>query len=649
MDGTVTRWSVETGEKNATIETTVPDQEIMTMSMSVIGDGSRVAVGHGMQLQLFDFKNGELLESFPAAGPVTASAISTDGARVALGQKGTEANFSNQAVSALAAWRISGKEVVSHTLSPNGQFLFVATETGTVQMHNIQDGELVRTFGTAKDRLVRLSVSANNLTLGAASSDKRVYLWTISPENAGDLPADEVLAPLLVLEHPEAVTGLDFSNNSARLATSCGDGRVRIWNREDGQLLEWFEPHEGACLDVDFMDDRSCVSAGLDKNVKLQSTSVAAVYPVFENGIRDGQLVAAGAQLLVGSAGGEVVLLNLANGARLREFEGAKSPVVALAAAPNNSQLVASTEDQRLLLWTMADGTLKSEFKTPSPVTLARFSNDNLKIATASADHHLRFYGSEELEELYELVSDEPIVSLLFQTDNRHLFTGHASGIARKWLYASPDSVRTFTGHGGTVYGLSVSSDARLFASTSQDQTIRVWDIEAGNQLKQLSGHQGAVYSVAFSQDGSLLVSCGADKTMRLWDVRGGRQLKQIPAGDAGLYSVTLNPDGKRAAVAGLDKKIRIYDVFTGVLLNTLEKHKDYVYRVNYNSKGDRLLSCGYGGHIVLWNGASGEPIFEHEFNRVSNFADLAPDGSRIFVAGGEGIGRFVDVPPDSR
>jgi WD40 repeat protein len=649
MDGTVTRWSLETGEQNATIKTTVPEQAIMSMSIGVIGNGTRVVVGHGRQLQVFGFENGELLETFPAAGPVTASAISADGNRVAVGQKGAQDNLSIHAVSALAAWRISEKAAVSHTLSPNGQFLFVATEGGTVQMHTIGDGELVRTFGTAKDLLTRLSVSTNNLTLGAASSDKQVYLWTINPENAGDLPADEVLAPLLVLPHPGVVTGLDFSNNSARLATSCADGRVRVWNREDGQLLEWFTPHEGACLDVDFMDDRTCVSGGMDKVVMLQSTSVSAVYPVFETGVRSAQLVAGGAQLLVGSAEGEVVLLNLANGQRVREFEGTKSPVVALAAAPDNSQLVASTEDQRLLLWTMADGTLKSEFKTPSMVTLARFSSDNLKIVTASADDHLRFYSSEDLRELYQLVSDEPIVSLLFQSDNRHLYTGHANGVARKWLYASPDAVRTFTGHGGTVYGLSVSADARLFASASQDQTIRIWNVEAGNQLKQLSGHQGAVYSVAFSQDGALLVSCGADKTMRLWDVRGGRQLKQIPAGDAGLYSVTLNPDGRRAAVAGLDKKIRIYDVFTGELLNTLEKHKDYVYRVNYNSKGDRLLSCGYGGHIVLWNGTSGEPLFEHEFHRVTNYADLAPDGSRIFVAGGEGMGRFVDVPPDSR
>ncbi|MFP6753035.1 MAG: hypothetical protein VB855_15240, partial [Pirellulaceae bacterium] len=649
MDGTVTRWTLETGEQNAIIKTKVPNQAIKSMSMSVVQDGSRVAVGHGMQLQVFGFENGELLETFPSPGPVSASTISIDGNRVVLGQKAAQDNLSNHPVSALAAWRITQKAVLSHALSPNGQFLFAATEDGTVQMHNVEDGELVRTFGTAEDLLTRLAVSPDNLTLGAASTDKHTYLWTINPPDAGDLAADEVLPPILKIEHPAGVTGLDFSNNSTRLATSSADGRVRVWNREDGQLLEWFKPHQGPCLDVDFMDDRTCASGGMDKLVKIQSTSVAGVYPVFETAVRDAQLVAAGAQLLVGSAGGDVVLLNLANGQPVREFEGTKSAVVAVAAAANNSQLVVSTEDQRLLVWTMADGTLKSEFKTSSKVTHAEFSRDNLKIATASADGQLRFYSSEDLRELYHLASDEPIVSLLFQSDNRHLYTGHANGIARKWLYASPDSVKTFTGHGGAVYGLSVNADARLIASASQDQTIRIWDVEAGSQLKQLSGHQGAVYSVAFSSDGSLLVSCGADKTMRLWDVRGGRQLKQVPAGDAGLYSVTLNPDGKRAAVAGLDKKIRVYDIFTGELLNTLEKHKDYIYRVHYNSKGDRLLSCGYGGHIVLWNGTSGEPLFEHEFNRVSNYADMAPDGSRIFVAGGEGTGRFVDVPPDSR
>jgi WD40 repeat protein len=649
MDGAITRWSLESGEQLATITTTLLAQDIKGLSMSVVGDGSRVAVGHGTSVQLFGLDNGELLESFLLPTPVTASVISLDGTRMVIGQKNAEANLDNYPVSAIAAWRVTDKQVLAHTLSPNGQLIFAAIDDGTVQMRNLVDGELVRTFGTAKEVVSRISVSANGQTLAVASSDKHVYLWQINPENANDLAADEVVEPSLALEHPGPVTGVDFSNNSARLATSCSDGRVRVFNREDGQLLEWFEPHQESCLDVDFMDDRTCASGGMDKRVHLQSTSVVAVYAVFDKPIRAAQLVAGGAQLLLADPDGEIVLLNLANGQPLRKFEGAKSPVLALAAAPNGSQLVASTEDQRLLLWTMADGTLKAEIKMPSPVTLAHFSSDSLKIATAAADDHLRVYGSEDLRELYELVSDQPIVSLLFQSDNRHLFTGHANGVARKWLYSSPDSVKTFTGHGGTVYGLAINSDASLFASASQDQTIRIWNVEAGNQLKQLSGHQGAVYSVAFSKDGSLLVSCGADKTMRLWDVLGGRQLKQISAGDAGLYSVTLNPDGKRAAVAGLDKKIRVYDVFTGQLLNTLEKHKDYVYRVTYNGAGDRLLSCGYGGHVVLWNGTSGEPLFEHEFNRVSNYADLAPDGSRIIVAGGEGTGRFVDVPPESR
>ena len=90
--------------------------------------------------------------------------------------------------------------------------------------------------------------------------------------------------------------------------------------------------------------------------------------------------------------------------------------------------------------------------------------------------------------------------------------------------------------------------------------------------------------------------------------------------------------------------RARIYDA--ALLPLTSRWYRAVLERL---STGDRLLSCGYGGHIVLWNGTSGEPLFEHEFNRVSNYADMSPDGSRIFVAGGEGTGRFVDVPPDSR
>jgi WD40 repeat protein len=167
--------------------------------------------------------------------------------------------------------------------------------------------------------------------------------------------------------------------------------------------------------------------------------------------------------------------------------------------------------------------------------------------------------------------------------------------------------------------------------------------------LKQFSGHQGSVYGVAFSPDGALLVSCGADGTIRLWDVISGQQLKQILAADKGVYSVDFDKDGRRVVAAGLDKMIRIYDTFTGALQTSIEGHDDLIYRVAFNSRGDRLLSCGYGGNVIVWNPATGQSLFKTQVGRVANDADLAPDGARVVVAGGNGIAHLVDLPAAAR
>jgi hypothetical protein len=57
-------------------------------------------------------------------------------------------------------------------------------------------------------------------------------------------------------------------------------------------------------------------------------------------------------------------------------------------------------------------------------------------------------------------------------------------------------------------------------ASTSDDRTIRLWDVKTHQPLGDpLIGHTNWVYSVAFSPDGSTLASASGDDTIRLWDV----------------------------------------------------------------------------------------------------------------------------------
>ena len=62
----------------------------------------------------------------------------------------------------------------------------------------------------------------------------------------------------------------------------------------------------------------------------------------------------------------------------------------------------------------------------------------------------------------------------------------------------------------------------------SDDQTVRLWDVETGRCLRVLEGHTGIVRSVAWSADQRRALSGSDDKTVRLWDVETGRCLRVL-------------------------------------------------------------------------------------------------------------------------
>lgn len=82
-----------------------------------------------------------------------------------------------------------------------------------------------------------------------------------------------------------------------------------------------------------------------------------------------------------------------------------------------------------------------------------------------------------------------------------------------------------------------------VFASTSDDSTIRVWDVQQGTGIS-LTGHRDKTRAIAWNSElPHLLFSGSWDSTIRMWDIREKTLLHTATEHHADVYCLSYHPD----------------------------------------------------------------------------------------------------------
>lgn len=251
----------------------------------------------------------------------------------------------------------------------------------------------------------------------------------------------------------------------------------------------------------------------------------------------------------------------------------------------------------------------------------------------------------------------DTVQSILFAPGGKFLVSTSNDGTVRIWDVPTLMPVGTPIELPGIVLGLALSHDGNYMATTHSDGTVKLWNFGTRQLIKDLTGNGDSVRSAVFSPDGRRLAAGYRDKA-RIWsiaEIKKPRLIRTITmppkTGTDESMDVAFSPDGQRLAT--LSDALRIWDTEgnskTPLSEFTNLDQDEQPWSVTFSPDGEVLAQTNMNGTIRLWNIAGLDMAWPQYSNVIKGHngavwqGAFSPDGRLYASVGDDGAVKLWD------